>query len=88
MTEELIKARKGIRFALLFTALLWFIKAYEYVLSTNFETLGILPRTLLGSIGIVTAPLIHGDIYHLISNTFPILVLVIGMFYFYDRIAL
>ena len=88
MSEELRKAKKGIRFALLFTAILWFIKAYEYVLSTNFEVFGILPRTLKGSIGIVTAPLIHGDIYHLISNTFPILVLVIGIFYFYDRIAI
>ena len=88
MTEDIKKARKGIRFALLFTALLWSIKAYEFVLSTNFEILGILPRTLEGSIGIVTAPLIHGDIYHLISNTFPILILVIGMFYFYDRIAI
>lgn len=71
----------------MFTALLWGIKAYETVLSRSFDSLGILPRTLKGSIGILTAPLIHGDIYHLISNTFPILVLVIGMFYFYHRIA-
>jgi membrane associated rhomboid family serine protease len=87
LTGEYRKARRGIRFALLFTALLWLIKAYETVLSANFDSLGILPRTLRGSIGILTAPLIHGDIYHLISNTFPILVLVIGMFYFYHRIA-
>jgi len=57
------------------------------VSSASFGSYGILPRTLKGTIGIVTAPLIHGDVYHLISNTFPIIILIIGIFYFYHRIA-
>jgi membrane associated rhomboid family serine protease len=38
-------------------------------------------------IGIVTGPLIHGDIFHLISNTIPIVTLCTALFYFYYRIA-
>jgi membrane associated rhomboid family serine protease len=37
---------------------------------------GILPRTARGLIGIVFAPLLHGNLPHLIANTVPLLVLV------------
>jgi len=87
LKEEIGKAKRGIRFALLFTALMWIIKVYENVSSASLGSYGILPRTLKGTIGIITAPLIHEDIYHLISNTFPIVILIIGVFYFYHRIA-
>ncbi len=49
---------------------------------------GILPRTLSGLVGIVTAPLIHGSPWHLLSNSFPLIMLMIAIFYFYDKIAL
>ena len=38
--------------------------------------------------GIVTAPLIHGTFVHLLSNTFPLIFLMIAVFYFYEKIAL
>lgn len=50
--------------------------------------LGIYPRTIHGLVGILTAPLIHGNYLHLISNALPILILGTALFYFYDRIAL
>lgn len=70
-----------------FILLLWSIEAFEYAFSLDFRQLGILPRTLKGTIGIITGPLVHGDVFHLISNTFPLIVLGVGIFYFYDRIA-
>ena len=48
---------------------------------------GIRPRTIPGLIGILAAPLLHGNIPHLISNTFPLLFLGTTLFFFYDRIA-
>ena len=37
---------------------------------------------------LLASTLIHGDIYHLVSNTFPIIILGLGLFYFYHKIAL
>ena len=37
--------------------------------------------------GIFVAPFIHGNVFHLISNTFPLIFLGVGLFYFYHRIA-
>ena len=84
---EGIKLRKSIYFTLAFVALIWAVKIIEFTFDYNFGEYGILPRTLSGSVGIFTAPLIHGDVYHLVSNTLPILILGIGVFYFYEKIA-
>jgi len=54
---------------------------------SDLSFLGILPRTLKGSLGIITSPLIHGNFAHLLSNTFPLLLLTAGVVYFYNRIA-
>jgi membrane associated rhomboid family serine protease len=71
-----------------FVLVLWIIKAVEIATGSSFSSLGILPRTLKGITGILTGPLIHGDVYHLLSNTLPILMLGILLFYFYNRIAI
>ncbi|GAA0894248.1 hypothetical protein GCM10009122_39290 [Fulvivirga kasyanovii] len=85
---EGIRLRKSIYYTLAFVALIWGVKIIEFAFDYNFGEFGILPRTLSGSVGIFTAPLIHGDIYHLLSNTLPIIILGVGLFYFYDKIAL
>jgi len=64
------------------------VKAVEIATEISFSSLGVLPRTLRGTIGIFTGPLVHGDVIHLISNTLPILLLGILLFYFYHRIAI
>lgn len=85
---EGIRLRKSIYYTLAFVALIWGVKIIEFAFDYNFGEFGILPRTLSGSVGIFTAPLIHGDVYHLLSNTLPIIILGVGLFYFYDKIAL
>jgi len=49
--------------------------------------MGILPRVLTGTIGIVTAPLIHANFSHLISNTIPLVILGFTIFLFYPRVS-
>lgn len=48
---------------------------------------GLLPRTLKGLLGVLTAPLLHGDLEHLLNNAFSGFVLGWALFYFYPRIA-
>ena len=80
--------KKGTYYTLSFILLLWAIKSLEWSQDFDLGQYGIFPRTLKGSLGILTAPLIHGDIFHLLSNTLPLIVLGIGLFYFYHKIAL
>lgn len=68
-------------------SLLWVIKAYEYISDTSLAYLGILPLKTEGLAGIIFAPLIHGGIEHLISNSIPLFLLGIALIYYYQRYA-
>ena len=78
--------KTGIRFSVIFISILWGIKLIETA-SGEFTFLGIYPRTLEGLVGILTGPLVHGDIFHLISNTIPVFILITSLFYFYRQVA-
>lgn len=86
--QEHLKFRYAVYMVISFVLILWVIKAIEIAADTSFSNLGVLPRTLKGTIGIFTGPLIHGDVLHLLSNTLPILFLGILLFYFYHKIAI
>jgi len=86
--SESQRFKRGLWYSLAFIFVLWSVEAFEQVLALDLRELGILPRTFKGTIGIITGPLVHGDIFHLISNTFPLVILGIGIFYFYNKIAL
>ncbi len=85
--NEKTRLRFSIYTVISFVFILWIVMAIELASGISFSKLGIYPRTLHGAIGIITAPLIHGDIFHLISNTLPFLLLGFLLFYFYYRIA-
>ncbi len=74
-------------FPVFFLIIIWLIKISEILLNINFTFLGIFPLKTKGLVGIITAPLIHSDIEHLIANSVPILILGTGIFYFYNKIA-
>jgi len=67
--------------------LMWLIFTVQEYLHLNLSFLGILPRNPFGLIGIVTAPFIHGNSIHILSNTIPLLVLGGTLYFFYERIA-
>lgn len=67
--------------------LMWLVFSIEQFFHLNLEFLGIYPRHLFGLIGILTAPFIHGNIVHIISNTIPFLILAGVLFFFFERIA-
>jgi len=68
-----------------FIALLWLIQIVQFIFHISFVRLGLLPRTLTGLLGIITAPLIHAGFGHLFSNTLPLLFLGTGILYFYPK---
>ena len=67
--------RRAVTATMLFVALLWWIKLIETWLDTSFAGFGIFPRELVGLIGVLAAPLIHGSASHLLANTLPLLFL-------------
>lgn len=69
---------------LLFVSLLWLIRLLSYLTEANLTWLGVFPRNFFGLIGVVTSPLIHADLSHLLSNTFPF-VLLSGFILFQHR---
>ncbi len=71
----------------LFGVLLWIIKLLEVSLEQKWYVYGLKPHSWTGLMGIVTAPLLHGSFSHLISNTFPLIILGGGVFYLYRKIA-
>ncbi len=66
---------------------LWVVYWFEVKNGYNFNTYGILPRSIVGLRGIVFSPFIHGDIKHLYHNSAPLFVLLFSLLYFYRSIA-
>ena len=67
--------------------LMWLTFSLEIFLQIDLGYLGIKPRSFDGLLGILMAPMIHGSLSHLISNTYPVLFLGTVLFYFYPRIG-
>jgi len=72
---------------LIFPILIWIVHIVSLVLNVDLTRLGLIPRIPIGLLGIITAPLIHADFSHLISNTVPLIILGWIIFSFYRRVA-
>jgi len=68
-----------------FTAALWLIQLIGLWWGAPLAVLGLRPGAATGLHGIVTAPLVHGSIAHLLANTPPLLVLGTAMLYGFPR---
>ncbi len=78
---------KSIFISLAFPAILWIVYIASLVANINLDWMGILPRNLLGVLGIVTGPVVHANFSHLLSNTFPLIILGWAIFYFYPKVS-
>ena len=72
---------------LFFPLLLWIVHLISFFFQIDLTRMGILPRNLAGLLGIITAPMVHGDFSHLISNTIPLVVLGWIIFFFYPKVS-
>jgi membrane associated rhomboid family serine protease len=71
----------------LFVLIIWGVKFFEIAENVNLSWYGLYPRSVHGLLGIATAPLLHADFSHLISNTLPLLILGTIICFFYRSIA-
>jgi len=83
--KEKPKFRISLFISLSFVVVLWLVKIFEEYTLIDLTILGVYPRKLSGLVGIITSPLIHANFSHLISNSIPLLVLMIFLFYAYTN---
>jgi len=62
------------QFVARFIAAIWIVYFASILLPLN-TMFGLLPRTLHGLVGIVAMPFLHASLWHILSNTFPLAVL-------------
>ena len=65
--------RRALNGSLAFTLLLWlcFIAQQTF----NWEFLSVTPHSMAGLLGLLTAPLLHGSVEHILANTTGVLLL-------------
>jgi membrane associated rhomboid family serine protease len=80
--------RLAARLALGFVALLWLIHLMNWAADLDPAPFGIRPRQLAGALGVLSAPLVHGDFAHLVANTAPLAVVGTAMLFLYPNAAL
>ncbi len=78
----------AVRLALGFVAVLWLIHLMNWGLALDPRPFGLRPREWLGLIGIVTAPLVHGDFAHLVANSVPLAIVGATMLFLYPHSTL
>jgi membrane associated rhomboid family serine protease len=83
----IIQMGKIIRNLLIFILVLWGVRIVDSLLPTDLCQFGIVPRNLVGLLGLIFAPFLHGNYFHLISNTVPVFVLLLILFFFYPKNA-
>lgn len=85
------KAKKNfllaIQIALSALALLWFILILDQYFDLQLSRFGLKPRDAVGLLGVLTAPLLHGDFEHLFSNSLPLIVGLTTILYLYPNSA-
>lgn len=68
-------SRNNLLTSLLCVGILWIIHLVNVFCGMRLNSLGILPRTRFGLIGIFTSPFLHGNFEHLFFNSIPLFVL-------------
>jgi len=59
---------------------MWLVYLVDSVISINLSNYGIQPRNLLGLTGIPLAPFIHHSLWHISSNSIPLLIFSLFLF--------
>src|SRR5215212_7691445 len=60
-----------------FIGLIWCVFIAGHILPFRLEAFGITPRTVRGLAGIPAVPFLHENLAHLVSNTVPLMVLLV-----------
>jgi membrane associated rhomboid family serine protease len=75
--------RLALRITLVVIGILWAVFIIDAAFGLRLARFGLRPGSVPGLLGIVTAPLLHGHVPHLLSNTIPLLVSLTATLYLY-----
>lgn len=75
----------ALRVTLATVAVVWFVWISDAYLGLGLNRYGLRPRDLQGLLGVFTAPLLHGDLEHVFSNTLPLIISLTAMLYIYPN---
>jgi membrane associated rhomboid family serine protease len=87
LNSDNARLRRAFILSASFVLILWIIKLVEILFGLDLVQYGVYPLRFSGLAGILTAPLIHGSMSHLFSNTAPLLILGTALLYGYPRSA-
>src|SRR5580658_3998680 len=88
MAEDKNRFWKSVVIVFALVSVLWVVQLLQYFKIYDFSEYGNWPHHVEGLKGIIFSPFIHGSFEHLISNTLPILVLLIVLLNAYPGVAL
>ena len=78
----------SLRFAFSILVVMWIIHAVQWMLGISlYEYGGLFPRKVFGLKGILASPWLHGSWEHLMSNSAPLLVLLVMISFFYRKVS-
>jgi membrane associated rhomboid family serine protease len=72
---------------LTFPVVMWMVYLISLSLNLDLGRMGILPRDMIGILGIISGPIVHANFSHLLSNTMPLLILGWTIFFFYSKVS-
>lgn len=75
--------RLALKITLVVIGILWAVFIIDAAFGLRLARFGLRPGSVPGLLGIATAPLLHGNIPHLLSNTIPLLVSLTATLYLY-----
>jgi len=71
----------------IFVLAIWLVYWFEFRFNFFFNSFGVSPKSFKGLLGIFFSPFIHGSAKHLYSNTIPLFLLSMALYYFYNKFA-
>jgi membrane associated rhomboid family serine protease len=77
--------RLALKVAFLFMAALWLVFVLDALFGLKLNRFGLRPGSVPGLIGIVTAPLLHGNLSHIFSNSMSLVVSLTAILYLYPN---
>lgn len=78
----------AVRISLVFIGVLWTVFIIDEVFALRLGQFGLRPGSVPGLIGILTAPLLHANFQHILSNTLPMFIALTATLYLYPNSAL
>lgn len=75
----------ALRVALVFIGILWTVFILDQAFRLGLNRFGLRPGSFAGLAGVLTAPLLHANFPHILSNTLPMLISATAMLYLYPN---